>query len=157
MRLPRKEESMTSIGIQYLQYLEDVRRNKANEHLESVKIQETQRSNLARENETNRHNLASERLSARSLDETIRSNIVREAETNRANLARETETNRANLAQEAQKARDTNMKYSPDVVRRQEALSSLDGGNWDSGVNRTISIFGSALDSLAPFAKLLLK
>jgi vacuolar-type H+-ATPase subunit I/STV1 len=51
-------------------------------------LKEEQRSNLARETETNRSNLANE------------------LETNRSNLAKELETNRANLAKEKQAKRE---------------------------------------------------
>lgn len=63
-------------------------------------LQETKRSNLARETETNRHNVA-------SLAETSRHNITGESETKRHNVASENlgmqqfnETARHNLAQE---------------------------------------------------------
>lgn len=56
-------------------------------------LQETERSNLARESETHR------------------SNVANETETNRSNLARETETNRANLAKEKQNRIDSWRNY----------------------------------------------
>lgn len=61
-------------------------------------LQETKRSNLAREAETIRSNRVQEA-------EAIRSNMAREWETNRSNLARENETARANRAYEKETKR----------------------------------------------------
>lgn len=62
---------------------------------------ETNRTNVARETETNRSNLANELLRAKELDESIRSNQAREthntavlAETTRSNLAKELQAQR---------------------------------------------------------------
>lgn len=67
--------------------------------LNQIKYQElleTNRSNVARETETNRANLAGEALRERELAETNRHNVVTEQETYRSNLAREFETRRHN-------------------------------------------------------------
>lgn len=61
-------------------------------------LQETKRSNLAREAETARSNRAQEA-------EAIRANMAREWETNRSNLARESETARADRAYETETKR----------------------------------------------------
>lgn len=65
-----------------------------------LKFKEDQRSNLAKEAETNRANLANESLGRDTLTETKRSNLAKEFETNRSNLAKEGETHRANVAKE---------------------------------------------------------
>lgn len=64
-------------------------------------LQETMLANRNREAETERSNRAQEDISIRNLEETHRSNVARELETNRSNLAREFETHRTNLANEA--------------------------------------------------------
>lgn len=51
--------------------------------------------------ETKRSNQVKEGISQGTLDETKRSNVARETETNRSNVARETETARSNKAKEA--------------------------------------------------------
>lgn len=61
--------------------------------IEYWKLQESKRSNVAKETETNRANLASER-------ENERSHRAVEQETRRSNLAREDETHRSNVANE---------------------------------------------------------
>lgn len=67
-----------------------------------LRFKEDQRSNLAKEAETNRANLANESLGRDTLTETKRSNLVKEFETNRSNLAKEGETHRANIAKETE-------------------------------------------------------
>lgn len=61
--------------------------------LDYLGLEETKRSNLARETETHRNNLATE-------TEINRSNVAREVETNRHNVATEAETHRSNLVGE---------------------------------------------------------
>lgn len=87
---------------------ETSRHNAQQEALEAMKLSENSRHNRAQEvvalqeadtrragvDETRRSNLAKEA-------ETQRSNLAREIETQRSNVARETETNRSNTAQEA--------------------------------------------------------
>lgn len=67
-------------------------------------LQESKRSNRARETETHRTNLA------------------QETETNRANLARETETNRSNLARERQAAIDSARSYDLGLQNLRETI-----------------------------------
>lgn len=109
---------MTRNQIAYQQNLETQRSNLANESLRYKELQETgrhnvvteaesERSNRARENETNRHNVQSEMLGMTQALEAQRHNIASEgislsqvAETRRSNQAREYETYRSNVANE---------------------------------------------------------
>lgn len=90
---------MLPMQVSYWTMKENQRHNKVSEAQAERTLQETERSNKAKEGETSRHNLASEA-------ETYRSNKTRELETARSNLAVETETKRRNLAVE-QISRDT--------------------------------------------------
>lgn len=63
-----------------------------------LNYKETARSNVARENETNRHNVVGEQLSSKQLDETIRHNVESEG-VSKADLA---ERNRHNRVEESQ-------------------------------------------------------
>lgn len=67
-------------------------------------LQETKRTNRAKEAETHR------------------SNTAQEKETNRSNLAREAETNRANLAREKQAAIDSNRNYQLGLANLAEVI-----------------------------------
>lgn len=93
---------MTKNQIEYGKLLETRRANVRQEELTA-----------SRDMEVKRHNYATEGLQKQSLDETVRSNLAKEYEANRANLAREKETNRSNLAQEAlTSARDAETRRS---------------------------------------------
>nr|BBC20574.1 hypothetical protein [Dromedary picobirnavirus] len=94
-------------------------------------LQETKRSNRAREDdedvknrETQRHNVATEGISMNTLSETVRSNRAKEFETNRSNVAKETETNRANLAKETETYR-SNVAKERETVRSNMANEAL--------------------------------
>lgn len=78
---------------------------------------ETIRSNLVREAETHRANRANETIGLLGLNETIRSNVAKETETNRANVAKETETNRSNLAKEAETKRHNEATETIDAFK----------------------------------------
>lgn len=78
-------------------------------------LQESKRSNLAKEAETNRSNLAREAETYRSNRATEQLTASRDAESARANKAREAETNRSNLAQEMLKAEQNQVsRYAAD-------------------------------------------
>lgn len=121
---------MTANQIKYQELLEKERSNRTQEALGMGQLQETRRSNLVKERETERSNREKEStnwFSARSLaahqraDEAIRSesnqigwgnlneqrrsNAAREAETKRSNLAKEAETKRSNLTHEEESHR----------------------------------------------------
>lgn len=71
------------------------------------KLQESKRSNLVGEQETQRHNRATESVQERTLGESVRHNVATEGETNRHNLQTEAqsandllEKSRSNRAQE---------------------------------------------------------
>lgn len=83
-------------------------------------LQESKRSNKAKEVETNRHNVATETQSSRELAETERSNRARESENYRHNFATETESARHNVSTERQTANDLLEKSRSN--RAQEAL-----------------------------------
>lgn len=115
-RITSKEVSfMTQNRIDYYKAVTE-RRNLRNQLALSHRIaDETNRHNVATEQEVGRHNQATEREEARrsainagNLAETNRANLQKEAqqdriisETNRANLSRELETHRANVAAES--------------------------------------------------------
>lgn len=61
--------------------------------------------------ETKRANTAREVLTSSQLDETIRSNQAREAETNRANVAKETEIQRHNVIEEGTRINEMNVRH----------------------------------------------
>lgn len=98
---------------------EQSRHNLAQEAYQSGSLDEASRHNLALEGlqgreislrgqtlqETQRSNRAREKLEAQRNVETTRSNLAREAETMRSNVARENETARSNLAREAETSR----------------------------------------------------
>lgn len=73
---------MTQNQIAYWNLQETMRTNRAKEDIQTNTLEETKRSNIARETETNR------------------SNIAKETETNRSNIAKETETHRNNKVME---------------------------------------------------------
>lgn len=75
-----------------------------------------ERSNKAREAETNRSNLADE-------GETRRSNIARETENNRSNIARESETNRTNVANES--LRDAELQQRKKYENQRNILEAV--------------------------------
>lgn len=83
-------------------------------------LKENQRSNRAKEVETNRHNVATETQSSRELAETQRANLAKESENYRHNYATETEGARHNKATEQQTANDLLEKSRSN--RAQEAL-----------------------------------
>lgn len=91
---------MTTMGLQYLSYQENVRSNIARENENIRHNTTTEGLGTLSFGESVRSNLANESLKLGSLDEEIRSNQAREYENYRSNLARETENNRANLANE---------------------------------------------------------
>lgn len=102
---------MTKNQIDYWNFVENKRHNQAMELYSSgtlnetkrsnlAREEETQRSNLARESETKRSNLANELLGTSRLQEDVRHNQTSEKETSRSNIAREFETNRSNVANE---------------------------------------------------------
>lgn len=62
--------------------------------------------------ETKRANTARELLQSSQLEETIRSNMAKEEETTRSNKARERETARHNERQESMERWQTNLKHS---------------------------------------------
>lgn len=74
---------------------ETIRSNTARE-------KETQRTNVAREKETYRSNIANELLANMQISEQQRSNLANEAERMRSNINREREAQRSNLAREAE-------------------------------------------------------
>lgn len=146
---------MTNNQIQYQRNLEQQRSNRKSEQLTEARdrahilltsrqLAEGERSNLARELETNRHNLATEQLQQYStqmgisqrdreitlgesrLAADIEHNSEARAETHRSNKAREGETSRANRAKESQLAQDLNQRYAAMVGRSaDEALPGL--------------------------------
>lgn len=88
---------MTKNQIEYLRAKTDREKTRL-EHLRGMKmLEETNRSNYAKEAETERANRAQE--SQRALQTAINDRSVQEQE--RSNLARETETHRANLMNES--------------------------------------------------------
>lgn len=87
---------------------ETKRSNLAKERFNLLSLDESQRHNLAYEAETQRSNQKREEQNAWSLEESKRANLAREAETQRANMAQEQlsrdrniEQHRSNLAQES--------------------------------------------------------
>lgn len=92
----REVSYMTQIGLGYLQHMETTRANKANEALKEFQNTETARHNV----ETERYSWSELEFRGRSLDETVRSNLARESETYRSNVAREAEAHRSARAQE---------------------------------------------------------
>lgn len=87
---------MTEFGLRLLEHREGVKHNRATEA-------ETQRSHLM--DEQNRRD---------NLDETIRSNLAREFENRRSNVAKETETHRSNLANEGLQESEITRKKARD-------------------------------------------
>lgn len=79
-------------------------------------ILEMERSNKAREAETNRSNLVDE-------GETRRSNIARETENKRSNVARESETNRTNVANES--LRDAELQQRKKYEKQRNILEAV--------------------------------
>lgn len=140
---------MTQMGINYLNYLETNRANVAGEKLKdktlletmrhnlvgerhmsrdleikSATLDESVRSNKAREKETKRTNLAHELLGEKNYLETQRSNKAKEYENYRSNVAKETELNRSNKAHEIELNR-SNIARETETNRR-NTLDSLD-------------------------------
>lgn len=118
-------------------------------------LQETKRSNTAREAETERSNKAKEA-------ETYRSNLARETEDHRANLAKELELNRSNLAREAEEHRsnvaDETERHRSNLVteaeeersnRAKEALEArkLTETERSNKQNEAIKIVGNEISS----------
>lgn len=95
---------MTQMGLNYLNYVETNRSNLANEGLKSQQNSETRRHNVAGEGVA----LSQLDINRGSLDESIRSNKAREAENNRSNLARESENYRTDVANEGIKQGNLN-------------------------------------------------
>lgn len=91
-------------------------------------LQETKRSNAAREQETNRSNLMQEQLKLGSLEETQRSNRAKETETNRANLVNEqlkqSQIESENKRREVQNVTDS-VKAGVEVAKSAVSLANL--------------------------------
>lgn len=99
---------MTKNQIDYWNYVENARHNRATERLSSEQQRETNRANLAQESIQQRRNDINYRANVinaqhySNMDsENRRSNMAREQETNRSNLVLEQETKRRNLANES--------------------------------------------------------
>lgn len=132
---------MTNNQIQYQRYLEQARANRKSEQLTeqqqkahilltSRQLAEGERSNLARELETNRHNLATEQLqqyyqqagisqrerelqlSESRLAADIAHNAEVRQEQHRSNVSRERENTRSAQARESQLQQDLNQRYA---------------------------------------------
>lgn len=99
-------------------------------------LRETQRANRSKELETNRHNLATEDQSRQELVEASRSNRAREAETVRHNVASESETYRHNAATEAQEANDLLERSRSN--RAQESLKRTENLIKQQSVNESV-------------------
>lgn len=84
-----QRSNLANEAIKRLQISEQSRSNRAQESLESSRIEETRRSNIAREVEANRSNLANELLQNQRNAETHRSNVAVEKETRLHNQASE--------------------------------------------------------------------
>lgn len=109
--------------------------------------QETNRSNLAREFETNRHNVATEQVAINSLNETIRNNRATLAEGKRHNLANEKETNRSNLARESL-TRDQNIETSRhNLELERQGIISLNETNRHNIANEGLQGEANAINS----------
>lgn len=78
----------------------------------------------AQHKETERSNLAKEQQARNELAETSRHNLVYEAETNRHNLATEQETNRANLAKEQLQAESNAIGWAQAQASAQQAAAA---------------------------------
>lgn len=108
---------MTRNQVAYQNYLETSRANRASEEQRRNELQETKRSNVARESENIRSNLEKER-------ENYRANTAREGETHRSNLANELESQRANRAREAENYRSNRANEAIESSKLAESIRS---------------------------------
>lgn len=99
---------MTQMGLNYLVHQETLRSNMANENLKKEQNVETARHNVRTESVA----FGELEVKRGTLDETIRSNVAREKETNRSNIAREAETYRSNIARERETHRSNTANES---------------------------------------------
>lgn len=88
---------MTQMGLNYLVHQETSRSNLANEGLKRGQNVETARHNV----QTEKVAFGELAVQRGALDETIRSNVARESETHRSNVTKERETRRSNIANES--------------------------------------------------------
>nr|DAG68973.1 MAG TPA: hypothetical protein [Picobirnaviridae sp.] len=93
---------MTRNQIEYNRLLETQRANRASEELTRTRDERSYALGQAQLAEAGRHNLQDEAIRRSSLDESVRSNRAREDETARSNRARELEMSRSNRAAEAE-------------------------------------------------------
>lgn len=93
---------MTKNQIEFNKLLETQRANQREEELTRVRDERTYALGQDQLAEAARHNRTTEKQYASSLDETARSNRAREYETARSNKQRELETHRSNLAHESE-------------------------------------------------------
>lgn len=91
---------MTKNQIEYNKLREQRRANLQQEELTRIRDTASIELGRSQLGEQTRHNLAGEQLQTASLDETRRSNLAKEGETIRSNLAREEENRRHNVASE---------------------------------------------------------
>lgn len=123
---------------------ESVRSNKAREYETNrsnvAKEFEMHRSNVARENETHRSNVVDEH-------ERNRSNVARETETHRSNVVNETEQNRANTTKEAENNRANTLKYMNDYMSQSYAYET--GVKDKNNLHDWQQIIGTGLETLS--------
>lgn len=93
---------MTRLQLELNKLLEQRRANQASEELTRVRDERSYALGTAQLKETQRANQVRESQTQVSLDETQRSNLAREAENYRSNYAREQENYRSNVAREAE-------------------------------------------------------
>lgn len=160
---------MTQMGLNYLQYQEANRSNLEKERQGLMGLQEAQRHNIVGEGishgELNVHQL--------SLDETIRSNQAREGEMHRSNVAKEQENYRANTAKEAENYRSNTARETEsnrtnvenEKIRQeqntQNSLSGLgnyarnvDQGRYDNPVSQLFDLGGRVLSNAGGISSL---
>lgn len=108
---------MTKNQIEYAKLRETIRNNTAQEGLTRKRDEAARVLGINTLAESSRHNQAVEVLDTAKLGETKRSNLAREAETQRSNVAKETETNRANVAREVETERHQKASEAIDIGR----------------------------------------
>lgn len=104
---------------------------------------ETNRHNVATENETARHNLAGEQFNISNLNESIRHNKVTETETNRHNVVTENETNRHNVAGEQFNIAQLQEQQRHNIAGEQFNISQLAETTRHNKWNESIDYFNS--------------
>jgi len=111
---------MTRNQIEYAKLVETRRANRASEENERYRTSSNYQAAMSQVLENRRHNVIGESQNAQTLEETRRSNVAREQESLRSSLAKEAETMRSNMAKELEANRH-NVQTEHQAAKQLEA------------------------------------